>query len=144
MRGRNLPKAGFSFLTKSECCPKSDGINCPSCFQLSFQEETFNLKCKTCSNELSRRLLTLHAGWIWHWDTDWTPCSLPVRHTLKQMMQSSCFSRGPFSQLAAQSKSCVFDFSSTFNTVQTLWVKKQAHRDADGRPKGVPDHGLSP
>lgn len=23
-------------------------------------------------------------------------------------------------------------------------MKKQAHRDADGRPKGVPDHGLSP
>lgn len=36
-----------------------------------------------------------------------------------------------------------FDFSSTFNTVQTLWVGKQAHRDADGRPKGVLDHGLS-
>lgn len=55
-------------------------------------------------------------------------------------------SRGPcpsWIRQAARSQSC-FDFSNTFNTVQTLWGGgKQDHGGADGRPKGVLDHGLS-
>lgn len=44
---------------------------------------------------------------------DWLdPLQFAHQHTLKQMMQSSSFHRGPFSQLAARSKSCVLTFQA--------------------------------
>ena len=80
---------------------------------------------KRCLIWRTKTSLTKILGWLWALQSTTLttpPCSLPTRHTLKQIMQSSSFCEGPvpsWIRLAALLRVMGFDFQSSFNTPLT-------------------------